>query len=164
MRHIVFSVVLALAACGAQPEKAAEQTTDAAAPVVASGPNPATLSAASIPLEPQPDAAANVARVIQLEREGAKLYSLVGGDPALNGEYVLLALFESPMEGWRTYRIGDFNSWDLVEQSAERVVLKVSHSAVDETSGEIVTAEQRLAIQLPAPGTTASSVQMTPLD
>jgi len=94
-------------------------------------------------------AAASVNKVIFLDRSDAKLFSTVGGDPAMNGEYVFLALMGEPAQGWKVFRIGDFNSWELVEQSSDRAVLFVSRSAIDQPTGEIVTYEQRIAVDVP---------------
>lgn len=165
MKRLIVCAALALAACG--PKTA--ETPKAPETAAAQPPNAATLKAyaAQAQGENEIDNAANVAKVIHLDREGAKLYSLVGGDPAINGEYVVLGLYVHP-DGWSTYRIGDFNTWELAEQSADTVVLKVSHSAVEEGSGEIVNYDQKIAIALPpviAEGAEwPQQVQVTPVD
>ncbi len=167
MKKLIVCVALALTACGpktADTPKAPE--TEAAAPQT---PNAATLKAYAVTVqgEGEIDNAANVAKVIHLDRDGAKLYSLVGGDPAINGEYVVLGLHVQP-DGWFVYRIGDFNTWELAEQSAERVVLRVSHSAVEESTGEIVSYDQKIAIVLPPVGAEGEAppkqVQVTSVD
>lgn len=162
MKRLIVSAAfaVALAACG-QAANTAPEPAPAATP---SGPNAASLKAAALVPEPYDDAlgaAASVARVVVLERGDAKLYSTVGGDPAINGEYVFLAVIGAPQEGWKVFKVGDFNSWDLVSQTPERVVLKVSHSAVEETTGEIVTAEQTIAVDVPA--FAANEITLTPL-
>ena len=165
MKRLMVCAALALAACGPKAGDAPKPPETGAA----QAPNAATLKAyaAQVQGENEIDNAANVAKVIHLDREGAKLYSLVGGDPAINGEYVVLGLYVHP-DGWYTYRIGDFNTWELVEQSADAVVLKIGHSAVEEGSGEIVNYTQKIAIALPpaiADGAEwPQQVQVTPVD
>jgi hypothetical protein len=159
---MVIAVALALAACG-QPAGAPDAEKGETAPALTATPNAATLQAYAAPLRTEQDLAQNVARVIPLEREGAKLYSLVGGDPAINGDYALLG-FYTPPDGWKAYLIGDFNTWELVEQSADRIVLQVNHSVVDQASGEIVTAVQRIAVALPPPDSEPNELQVTPVN
>lgn len=163
MKRLIVSAAfaVALAACG----QAANTPPDPAPSATPSAPNAASLKAASVTPEPGDDAlwaAASVSKVALLERGDAKLYSTVGGDPAINGEYVFLAVIGEPQEGWKVFKVGDFNSWDVVSQTPERVVLKVSHSAVEETTGEIVTAEQTIAVDVPAYG--AASINVTPVE
>lgn len=166
MRHLICGLALALAACGPvvvatpkAPEAPAEETLK----VSTGAPNQAALKAGMLPLYEEEVNASNVAKVIHLNREGAKLYSLVGGDPAINGEYVRLGLYTHP-DGWRVFNIGDFNAWELTEQSADRVVLTVSHSAIEQPSGEIVTWVQKIAIALPQEGSEPEGVALTPVD
>ena len=56
--------------------------------------------------------------------------------------------------------LGDFNSWDVLEESATRVVLKISRSWIEEGTGDIKTAEEKLIIDLPA--TPETPVTVTP--
>lgn len=164
--HILAIVlVLPFAACGprqatqaASAANGAPVSTPAAAPAP---PNAATLAAATVQQESEADAAAYVNKVVALSRGDAKFYSTIGGDPAINGEYVYLALMSDPAEGAKTFKIGDFNTWDLVEQTDARAVLRVSHSAVDPASGEIVTYEQKIAVTVPK--FDATSVRVTPV-
>ncbi len=159
MRLIVLAA-LALAAC--QP--VAPQTTAPAAPA-AESPAPVALKPSGPPrtvaAEGEPMEAADVTDVRMVEgADGAKIFSTAGGDPAINGLYTYLALFTAP-EGWtRVFQIGDFNSWEVVEESAERVTLRVSRSWIEEGSGDIKTAEEYLIVTLP--DEQARTVEVTP--
>ena len=159
MRLIVLAA-LALAAC--QP--VAPQTTAPAAPA-AESPAPLALKPSGPPrtvaAEGEPMEAAYVTDVRMVEgADGAKIFSTAGGDPAINGLYTYLALFTAP-EGWtRVFQIGDFNSWEVVEESAERVTLRVSRSWIEEGSGDIKTAEEYLFVTLP--DEQARTVAVTP--
>ena len=159
MRLIVLAA-LALAAC--QP--VAPQTTAPAAPA-AESPAPPALKPSGPPrtvaAEGEPMEAAYVTDVRMVEgADGAKFFSTAGGDPAINGLYTYLALFTAP-EGWtRVFQIGDFNSWEVVEESAERVTLRVSRSWIEEGSGDIKTAEEYLFVTLP--DEQARTVEVTP--
>jgi len=167
MRLLSFVAALALVACG---PKAAPVKEAAPAPQSAAQPGPsdpaAKLAAATIPLETQDfDKELSVDQVVAIEA-GGKIFSTVGGDPAINGVYTFLAIpveaTDGPELSWKVFKIGDFNSWSLLEQDKTRVVLKVSHSIYDNAAGEVRTAEQRIAVALPGPD--AKSVSITPLD
>lgn len=165
MRIALCAAALALTACGPDAAPAPEAVeAPAATPAAAPAPpNAATMKGVEIAqVEAAMDqGAASVNKVIPLERGDAKIFSTVGGDPAINGEYVYLALMGDPAQGSKVFRIGDFNSWDMVEQTKERAVLYVSRSAMDEPTGQIVTYEQKIAVQVPA--YTATQVNVTPV-
>lgn len=162
MRRIALAA-LALAACqpvapeAAAPAAPAVESPAATVPLALkpSGP-PRTVKAEAAPMD-----AAYVTDVRMVEgADGAKIFSTAGGDPAINGLYTYLALFTAP-EGWtRVFQIGDFNSWEVVEESAERVTLKVSRSWIEESSGEVKTAEEHLIVTLP--DEQATTVDVTP--
>jgi hypothetical protein len=161
--RLIALAALALAACqpvapeAAAPAAPAVESPAAPVPLALkpSGP-PRTVQAEAAPME-----AAYVTDVRMVEgADGAKIFSTAGGDPAINGLYTYLALFTAP-EGWtRVFQIGDFNSWDVVEESAERVTLKVSRSWSEEGSGEVKTAEEYLIVTLP--DEQAMTVDVTP--
>jgi hypothetical protein len=161
--RLIALAALALAACqpvapeAAAPAAPAVESPAAPVPLALkpSGP-PRTVQAEAAPME-----AAYVTDVRMVEgADGAKIFSTAGGDPAINGLYTYLALFTAP-EGWtRVFQIGDFNSWDVVEESAERVTLKVSRSWIEEGSGEVKTAEEYLIVTLP--DEQAMTVDVTP--
>lgn len=146
MNRLILCAALALCACA--PEAAAPKGQAAVAAVVEpAGP--------AVVLKPRGEETGhhrdtNVARVIGLKAGDAKLFSVVGGDPAINGEYVYLAIApDTPMDDFKVYMLGDFNSWELVSESEGRVVIKVSRSTIDD-AGEIKTAEERYIVAVPA--------------
>lgn len=111
------------------------------------GKGPITIQAA-----PVEQSAVSVSTVVWLEKaeETTKLFSTVGGDPAINGEYLFLAVFPEDMSAdVATFQIGDFNSWSVVEETKDHVKLKVSRSWVEDSSGDIKTAEETWTVPLP---------------
>lgn len=159
MKRLIICTVLALAACS--PEKPA--TKDAAPPaaaVVAAQP-----AGPAVVVKPRNEEAdhhrdTNVARVLGLKTGDAKFFSVVGGDPAINGEYLYLAIApDTPMDDFKVYMIGDFNSWELESESEGSAVVKVSRSTIDD-KGEIKTAEERYIVAVPA--WSASETTVTP--
>jgi len=105
----------------------------------------------------------SVARVAPVGESGAKLFSTVGGDPAINGEYLFLAVpsDDAPMEDPKVYKLGDFNSWSLESQSAGQLVIRVSRSWIDE-AGDIKTAQERYVVAVPA--WSAGATTITPVE
>ena len=98
--------------------------------------------------------------MVGLKTGDSTLFTVVGGDPAINGEYVYLAVApEGPDEDFKVYMIGDFNTWELASESEGPAVIKVSRSTIDE-AGEIKTAEERLIVA--APAWSASETTVTP--
>ena len=156
MRWLVSGALAALAAC-MQPAP-----VGAPAPKAALSSPAARVAASTVKADTEADSGASVSQVVGLARGDAKIYSTAGGDPAINGLYTYVAVIESPADGWKTFKIGDFNSWEVVEQSNDRVVLKISHSAVEDATGDIVTAEQKIAVTVPA--YSATEVSVTPVE
>lgn len=159
MRWFVLCAALALTAC--TPE-ATTSKTDAPAATAAKPAEPGgpavVVKARNEETEHHRDT--NVARVLGLKTGDSKLFTVVGGDPAINGEYVYLAIApETPMDDFKVYLIGDFNSWDLESESEGRAVIKASRSTID-AEGEIKTAEERLIVAIPP--WSASQTTVTP--
>ncbi|OYX49597.1 MAG: hypothetical protein B7Y90_06925 [Alphaproteobacteria bacterium 32-64-14] len=163
MRTAILAAALALAACqpaAEEPAKPAEPATAETAPPPA--PEPARPSGPPKSIEAEDDQMpeAWVTDVHLVKDADFKIFSTAGGDPAINGLYTYLAAY-TPPDGWtRVYMLGDFNSWDVLEESATRVVLKISRSWIEEGTGDIKTAEEKLIIDLPA--TPETPVQVTP--
>lgn len=90
---------------------------------------------------------ASVIEVTQLRQGnlGAKLYGTAGGDPAMNGLYTYIAFYESPAEGFRVFRIGDFNEYRVHSEAPGRIVLEVDENYMDE-AGDIQNRTRRIAI------------------
>jgi hypothetical protein len=102
---------------------------------------------------------AAVVRLQELPRakETTKLYGTAGGDPAINGLYTYIAVWEGTNDGWRVFLIGDFNDWKVISHNAETLVLQVSKSDLNE-AGDVVTQNQRLRIGMPSPDSDAIKV------
>lgn len=148
MKTIVLAAALLLAACGQSPAPKAGAPA-AASPAVAA----ATPAGPAVKITPRSETEAGrdvwVAQVTPLADAPAKLFSTVGGDPAINGEYVFLAILpDTPMDEPKVYKIGDFNSWSLESQSAGQAVVKVSRSWID-GNGDIKTADERYIVSVP---------------
>lgn len=170
MKPVTFlAALLGLAACDAQVESRraaipAEQAAPAPAPpLIAAGP------AATV----QPDAtegqqwAAAVVELTELTRQGdstVKLFGTAGGDPAMNGLYTHVAFFDSPAEGWRVFRIGDFLDYRVLSESAGRVDLEINESIMDEATGNIGSRTRRIIVGWArgADGAVPATVAVTP--
>ena len=126
---LILSVVFGLAACG-EPDapkgraKVAPPPTPLSvtkAPAAPAGPGAAVAAVSGDGMQQ----AASVSQLESLPRLNAKVFSVSGGDPALNGLVTYFGLFAGADEGWRVYPIGDFNEWRVVESAPGKVVLAV---------------------------------------
>lgn len=165
MRTSILMAALALAACqpsAEAPAKPAEPVAEA--PVASDGPvEAAKPSGPAVSIEAEDDhmPEAWVTDVHHIKGADFKIFSTAGGDPAINGLYTYLARYDEDERGWpQVYMLGDFNTWEVVEESPSRVVLKISRSSLDETTGNIKTADEKLIIDLPT--TAEAPVTVTP--
>ena len=145
---LILTVMLGLAACGdaeapIRPKTAPPPTpmSVAKAPARPSGPGAATPAVPSGELQE----AASVSQLHALSSLNAKIYSLSGGDPAVNGLVTYFALFGGPAEGWRAYSLGDYAEWKVVEAKAGRVVLAVRQDTAG-PDGNILKADRTVQI------------------
>ncbi len=111
--------------------------------------------------------AANVVRVEDLDGQGAlsaKMFGTAGGDPAMNGLYTYIAFFESPAEGWRVFRIGDYLDYEILAVSRGRVDLRLTESTLDQATGMIGSRETALIVTFAAEenGAPPDRVTVTP--
>jgi hypothetical protein len=121
--------------------------------------------AAPVTIEPDTDEylqhAASVARVTPLRHQGevsATIFSTVGGDPAMNGEYIFLAFDIEPHEPSRIFRIGDVLSYRILSETRGRVLLQVSENVMND-GGEIGTRNRRVLVTwTPGPDGAPSTV------
>jgi hypothetical protein len=93
--------------------------------------------------------AAAVVELDMLRNQGdatVKLFGTAGGDPAMNGLYTYLAFFESTGHGWRVFRLGDYLDYRIVSERRGRVLLEISESIMDASTGRISTARRRLLV------------------
>jgi hypothetical protein len=163
MRLAILAGALALAACQPAAEAPAKPAEPAApaAPVAAVESAKPSGPAKAVEAEDDHFPEAYVTDVHHIKDADFKIFSTAGGDPAVNGLYTYLARYNEDERGWtQVYMLGDFNSWEVVEESATRVVLKVSRSWAEQESGDIKTADEKLIIDLPATGETP--VMVTP--
>ena len=111
---------------------------------------------------PEGDQALTAASVTQVHAivGGGKIFSTAGGDPAVNGLYPYLALYQDNATGWRVFQIGDFESWRVVEQAPGRVVLHVVTGFIDQATGTAGRADSKLIVQFA--GESATSITVTP--
>lgn len=174
MKPVTFLIAfLGLAACDAQVETrreavpAAEQTASTSAPAAA------PLTAAGPAAIVQPDAdegqqwAASVVELTPLTRQGdrtVKLFGTAGGDPAMNGLYTHVAFFDSPAEGWRVFRIGDFLDYRVLSEAPGRVDLEIDESTMDEATGNIGSRTRRVIVgwAVATDGSVPATVTVTP--
>ncbi len=156
MKYAAFAAALALAAC--QP--AAEKPAEPAAPAPEAAPAAAAVTPAKPSGPPQTVAAeaeseslsgaVSVTDIHFVKDADLKLFSTAGGDPAINGLYTYIARWVDEDRSWsQIFMIGDFNSWEVVEESPTRVVLKVSRSWVEQSTGDIKTADEKLILDVP---------------
>ncbi|WP_292077238.1 MULTISPECIES: hypothetical protein [Brevundimonas] len=97
--------------------------------------------------------AADVSQLEALPDQNAKVFSLSGGDPAVNGLVSYFALFGGSAEGWRAYPLGDYAEWKVVEAKAGRVVLSVRQDTAG-PNGDIEKVERTVQIDFPRSGET----------
>jgi hypothetical protein len=93
--------------------------------------------------------AASVVQITELHHQGnlaAKLFGTAGGDPAMNGLYTYLAFYESPADGWRIFRLGDFLSYRVLSEAPGRIGLEVRESVMNQATGNIGTRVRHLAV------------------
>ncbi len=111
--------------------------------------------------------AASVVELTPLTRQvrgTVKLFGTAGGDPAMNGLYTHVAFFDSPAEGWRVFRIGDFLAYRVLSESEGRVDLELDESVLDDASGQISSRKRRVIVSwmYGRHGETPRSVTVTP--
>ena len=171
MKPVTFLVVLlGLTACDSQVETRKEALlAEQAVPAPAAAPLTAACPAAIV----QPDTdegqqwAASVVALTPLTRQGdrtVKLFGTAGGDPAMNGLYTHVAFFDSPAEGWRVFRIGDFLDYRVLSESPGRVDLEFTESTMDEASGAIGSRTRRVIVgwSLAPEGAVPATVTVAP--
>lgn len=146
MRKLTLAAVIGAAALFAPISLAAEAAAPASVPAI----------------PPEEQIGADVTQIVDLEQAEnmSKFYTRIGGDPAINGIYVYLAVYgESAAEGWTVFQIGDFNSWEVTEQTKDHATLKISRSWVEESTGDIKSVEETWKVPMVAP--TAKELPIT---
>jgi len=154
---LILTVMAALAAC---------DHPDAPASRPKAAPPPTPMSVAKAPARPsEPGAivpalsgermqeAASVSQLHAMPRLNAKVFSVSGGDPAVNGLVTYLALFAGSAEGWRVYPLGDFAAWRVVEAMPGRIVLATVEDKAG-PAGDIVKKQGHVHVAFAAGGQT----------
>jgi len=92
--------------------------------------------------------AANVDSVVIIENEQAKLFSISGGDPAMNGTFLNLAIQEFSGSSWIVYELANVRDFKLLG-SVKKGFLKVQlvRDTMD-SDGNISLAKSILFINL----------------
>lgn len=117
--------------------------------------------------QPELQWAAGVTKITPLAQVAgdAGLFGITGGDPAMNGLTTYISFFESPAEGHKVFRIGDFLDYSVLSQARGRVVLSVRENYMRGRNDAIAMRWRRLTIswripagqQVPASITIAST-------
>jgi hypothetical protein len=145
MRAIGISVLAAatvLVACAPENSAPPPSASQVEALKTVSGPTALELAVSD-------QEGAFVSQVVQLQTIDARIYGVVGGDPAINGVFTYLAVFDEPIDAPQVYRIGNFNEFELVSEQPGQATLLVSRSEVDQASGDVRTYAERLVIDIP---------------
>ncbi|MBB5770398.1 hypothetical protein HNP47_000367 [Brevundimonas vesicularis] len=156
---------LVLSGCGQSDAPARIQTAEDTQ-IAAAVPTPAAITRAAPPptakrvgpterssaaAREEIGTAADVSQLQALPDQNAKVFSLSGGDPAVNGLVTYFALFGGSAEGWRAYPLGDYAEWKVVEAKAGRVVLAVRQDTAG-PNGDILKVERTVQIDFPSGG------------
>lgn len=154
---IASAATLALAACSkpAAPANESDVVPMAAPAAVPGTPAPAAAAkpsgpAAPVAAEAEEDNiqwAASVTEVVWLPDLNVKLFSTAGGDPAINGLYTYLAIPpENAGDGWKVFKLGDWETWKVSEQAPGRIVLDYRVSRINPETGDPVTEAKRMIV------------------
>ena len=106
--------------------------------------------------------AASVVSFRELSRQGqltVKLFGTAGGDPAMNGLQTYIAFYQSPGDGWRIFRIGDFLDYRLVSERPGQVVLALRESTMSD-AGVIGERNRRVTLSWRVAGDTVPDTIM----
>lgn len=167
-RHLLIGVALTAAlfvgGCDAAAGKAttsSEAPTQAAAPLTANG-SAETLIAE--PVEENIQWAASVVKVDYIPDTDAKLFGTAGGDPAINGLYTYLAVYQSTADGWAVYKLGDFNDYTVLSTGPNRVDLEISQSGWNQETDSADTQVRKVIVRWTPgeDGAPPTSVTVTP--
>ena len=131
-----------------------------AAPAMAQeefGRGPGVIKAA-----PSDQMAESVYAVVELEKaaEDTHLFATSGGDPAANGLYLFMQVTsEDRTQESPTFWIGDFNSWEVTEQTKDYIILKINRAYTTDADGNIVSKDEKWKV--PMVKSTATELTVT---
>lgn len=124
---LILTALLGVSACGEHKAPASRPKASAPTPMTVTR-APTRPTAPGLPVSAvAPDdlqEAASVSQFHAMPRLNAKVFSVSGGDPAVNGLVTYLGLFAGPADGWRVYPLGDFAAWKVVEARQGRIVIE----------------------------------------
>lgn len=92
--------------------------------------------------------AAGVSQVHALTHQGqadVSVFGLVGGDPAMNGEYVMLAFHGAPADGAKIFRVGDVLEFHILSDAPGRLLLQVRENIMG-NNGNIGVQNRRVLV------------------
>lgn len=135
---MILTAILGLSACGEHKAPTVSPKATAPTPMtVTRAPTRPTTPGQTMPAVAPEDMqeAASVSQFHAMPRLNAKVFSVSGGDPAVNGLVTYLGLFAGPADGWRVYPLGDFAAWKVVEAGQGRIVVETREEAADADGG-----------------------------
>ena len=96
----------------------------------------------------QTAASVDFVQMINDSTVSAKIFSLSGGDPAINGANLSLAVYSDPSTGWNVYPLANVRDFKLLK-SAKKGFVKISlvRESINEEGG-VSTAKSTLFINL----------------
>jgi hypothetical protein len=77
-----------------------------------------------------------------------KIYSMSGGDPAMNGSYVNLAVYLSAQDGYAVYELGNVYNWKLLKSAKHGYAKVALVKDVMDDNGNIVKQNSTLFLNL----------------
>lgn len=92
--------------------------------------------------------AAGVAEVHTLAHQGdasVTVFGLTGGDPAMNGEYIMLSFNGAPNDGSKIFRVGDVLEFHILSDAPGRMLLQVRENVMND-AGDIGEASRRVLV------------------
>ena len=95
-------------------------------------------------------AAASVDTVIQIESSNlsAKIFSVSGGDPAMNGAYLNVAVYVDVSTGWNVYELADVRDFEMMKSARDGYAkIKLTRDSIDR-NGDIQSSKSMLFLNL----------------
>ena len=92
--------------------------------------------------------AAGVSQVHALTHQGqadVSVFGLVGGDPAMNGEYIMLSFNGAPSDGAKVFRVGDVLEFHILSDAPGRLLLQVRENIMG-NNGNIGVQNRRVLV------------------
>lgn len=100
---------------------------------------------------PSDQSAESVNAVVWLDQaaEETHLFGTASGDPAANGQYVFMEVSPEDMsQKSSTFWIGDFNTWEVAEQTKDFVILKINRAWTEDADGNILSRDEKWKVPM----------------